>query len=147
MADEATVTGRLDVSNSTTEVQFHDPTPQSFSADVAGTKGPSPGTVECAAAGTQIDLLANLDDPSLYKMYNCGTVPVDVGVYDPSLNRAYFFHRLLPGEAYPGRFSPYLFGETGAGTAGTGSVGSDNNVLYVRGAGGEGLLYIGAFDG
>jgi hypothetical protein len=148
MADEATITAMLNISREvgSENISFQNLGPGSFNADVTGPGGPSPGTVMASATGSQINLKAQLTNPSLYVMYNVGQYPVDVGIYDVGRGYAYFFSRLYPGEQYVGRFSPFMFGETGPGTAGTGTIGPDDNVLIVRGVGATGYLNISAFD-
>lgn len=150
MANEATVQSQLTISKTvgSKQIQFNNLPNGSFTADVAGSGGPSPGTVLASATGSKIDLKAQLSDPSLYIMYNVGTVPIDWGIWEPTTNKFFLLNRLLPGESYVGRFSPFLFGDIGSGTAvaGTGTIGNDNNQLYIRGAGGVGYLNISAFD-
>lgn len=148
MAKEASVVGNLTITrrlDDGTMRSFNNLLPGAFTATVVGRKGPSPGTVHISVTGTDINL-SELDDPSLCAMYNPGDYPIDVGIYDPQRGRFYPMIRLLAGEGYPMRFSPYLLGELGPGTGGTGTIGADTNTLRAISQGGVGLLFVGAFD-
>ena len=146
MAKKASIQARLSITDSTTGVRFNNLGSGAYTADVVGSGGPYPGTVAAPVTGATVNLKSQLSDPSLYTLGNVGTVPVDYGVYDVSRGLVHLWGRVYPGEQAVGRFSPYFFGETGPGTAGTGTIGADDNLFYVRGVGTTGYLNISAFD-
>ena len=129
MADEATIRSGLQIlkRDSTTGITLMDyqGRPQSFTADVDGTKGPTPGAITVSAvSGTDIDL-SELTTPGLCRLMNMdANNPIHVGRYDPDSQRFYPLIKLLPGETYVVRLSDLVEDEwsgTGTGTTSTAS--------------------------
>jgi len=117
MANEATIQSSLILTKTSSSVRVLDYSsrPQSYSATVTGSKGPSPGAVDISTSGTSIDL-SELDWPSLCRFMNQdATNRVEVGVYN-GVDTFFPFLELLPGEFAVVRLSRYL---QGPGTAGT----------------------------
>lgn len=103
MANEATVTVSLTISNQALQYRSF---PTGFSADVIGTKGPTPGAVSITTAGTDISL-AELTTPALCKFTNLdATNYVEWGIW----NGTTFFPlgEILPSEIYLIRLSRNL---------------------------------------
>lgn len=87
-----------------------------YSADMAGTKGPSPGAVTVGIAGTDIDF-SQITRPSLCWLTNLSTVSiVEYGIWDPEGAKFFPLGELLPGEQFPIRLSRRLQSEVGTGT-------------------------------
>lgn len=122
MSNEARVTGSLRIRKGNTDYQSR---PTAFAADVAGTKGPSPGTITITTTGTDINL-SQVGLPGLCYIQNLDeTNYVVVGVYDGTS----FFPllELLPGEGYPLRLYRYI----GTEFIGTGTP-ADVNTLRIK---------------
>lgn len=116
MSSEATIQTSLQISKSGLEYQSR---PTSFRADVTGKKGPTPGAITVAVLGTSITF-SELTTPGFCRIQNLDdTHFVEVGIYDPELNRFYPLLELQAGETYVFRFSRNLqeeYGITGTGT-------------------------------
>lgn len=123
MANEATIRTSLIIKSG--ELDYGSK-PTAFNADVAGSKGPSPGAITVATTGTDVDL-SELSSPSLCRLMNLdGTNYVTVGVWDPENSLFFPSLELLPGETYIVRLSRFLQWEFGTGT---GTSGSETNTL------------------
>lgn len=100
--------------------------PESFAADVTGTKGPVPGAITCTTAGTDISF-SELTTPGLCRIMNLDSNNyVEVGIWEPTGSIFYPLMELLPGESYVIRLSRNLQ-EQYAGT-GTGTTAPTNTV-------------------
>ncbi len=140
MSSEATITSSLTINkrDSTTGVQqiLHTTQPASCTADVTGTKGPTPGSLTISTSGTVVSL-TQITTPGLVRVMNQDTTNyIEFGVY----NGATFFPfgEVLPGETFVFRFSRNLF----YGSSGTASV----NSLYARANTASCSLLVEAFD-
>lgn len=103
MANEATVQSMLRINNGSLLYQS---LPASFTADVNGTKGPSPGNVLVAVTGTTISL-SQVGTPGLARLQNLDEDNfVTVGVYDGA--SFYPLLELGPGETFVMRLSRYV---------------------------------------
>lgn len=95
--------------------------PASFTADVSGTFGPTPGAFVASVAGTDADL-TGLTVPGFCWMQNMDSLNfVQFGVWDPETEKFYPVGELLPGESCLFRLSRNLGVEyegTGSGTTG-----------------------------
>lgn len=121
MSREATVNCGLLIRKGSLAYQS---TPSAFTADVAGTKGPSPGAITVTTAGTDVDL-SQLSQPGLCWLQNLeppGGNFVEYGVRDPATSGFYPLGELLPGEGFVLRLSRNLeeeyYPSTGTGTTG-----------------------------
>lgn len=123
MANEIRVQTSLQIRKGS---QVYQSQPTSFNADMAGSRGPTPGAILISRNGTDVDLsqltalgglcrLMNLDDTNW----------VEYGVYEPATFRFYPLGEILPGESYVIRLSRWLGYEVGTGV-GTGSIGGSN---------------------
>ena len=120
MSDEATVRTSLQILKSPLDYRGQ---PTVFHADVAGTKGPSPGAIAVSPAGTDVDL-SELTTPALCRIQNLDDEHfVEFGIWDPEGNTFYPLGEILPGESYVLRLSRNLHQEfgTGTGTSGAGT--------------------------
>jgi hypothetical protein len=121
MADEATIISSISLNKGNLQYQSQ---PQSFTADVSGTKGPTPGAIAVSTTGTNVDL-SQLTTPGLVRVLNLDEDhAVHYGPYDPETLRFYPVFKALPGESYVHRFSDLLGDEllTGTGTGGASTV-------------------------
>lgn len=113
-----------------------------YSADVTGTKGPSPGSLTIPTGGKRVYF--DLTTPGLCVFKNLdGTNYVTVGVLDPDTNRFYPFLELLPGEEYVVRLSRDLAEEyigTGTGTT------SPGNPLFMKANTADVVVSVDAFE-
>lgn len=116
MANEATVQTRLRIKNGNLDYQSQ---PGSFTADVAGAKGPTPGAITVSTDGTDIDL-GELDTPGLCRVLNLDdTNFVEFGRWDNTTEVFYPLIKVLPGEGYVFRLSSMIeeeYAGTGTGT-------------------------------
>lgn len=98
--------------------------PASFSVDVNGLKGPTPGSLQIPVGGEIVNL-GELVTPGLVRLMNCDeTNYVEYGIYDPGIGIFYPFGELGPGESYILKFSRNLLEEfvgTGTGTTSAGN--------------------------
>lgn len=114
MADEITVRVSIRVSKGTL---YHQSNPTAFTADMAGTGGPSPGTIVATTAGTDV-YFTGLTEPGVCTMQNYDPDNfVQVGIYEPTGAVFYPMLEILPGEIWPMRLSRNLFEQySGSGT-------------------------------
>jgi hypothetical protein len=123
MANEATVTAVLQIINGNWQRRT---SPQSFTANVAGQNGPTPGSllISGGGRGTQIPLTGLTALGGLCWIRNDDlNNSVDVGLFDNNTDTFYPLILLLPGEFYPLRLSTSLtHEELGTGTGQVGSV-------------------------
>ena len=110
MANEARISGSLHINKGNLEYSSK---PTAFTADVTGTKGPTPGAIAVTAAGTDVNL-SELATPGLCWLSNLdATAYITYGIWD-----GVEFHPL--GELLAGEFAPLRLSRTiGLGT-GTG---------------------------
>lgn len=144
MANEAVVTVGLRINNpsESAPLKFNDIGPPSFSADVTGSFGPTPGSISVATTGTNIDL-TQLGTPGFCVFYNQGTAfNVEIGIYDTESQQFYPFMLIKPGEKYQFRLSANVESQFGPGTGS----GTTTTRLRARGLGGTGKLFVGAFE-
>jgi hypothetical protein len=138
VADEAIVTSQLIITKGHLSYQS---LPGSFTADVDGTNGPTPGAVTATVAGTVVSL-AQLENPGLCRVLNLDpTNFVTVGVDDGL--RFFPLMELLPSESYVFRLSRYLneeFTDTGTGTN------ADVNYLMVKANAADCVVVVEAFE-
>jgi len=107
MANEAQINSSLTIRKLSGSIALIDyvSRPTAFSADVTGTKGPTPGAVTISTSGTDIDL-TGLTTPGLVRLHNQdATNYVEWGIRDASTGRFYPVGELLPGESYVFRFA------------------------------------------
>lgn len=131
MSGEAQVRASLQILKKTGEVEQinYQSKPTVFKADVAGTKGPSPGAVTVTVEGTDVDF-GELTTPALCRIQNQdATNFLEYGVWDPEGDTFYPLGEILPGESYVLRLSRYLQQEFGTGT---GTTGAETNRLRLR---------------
>ena len=103
--------------------------PTTFTADVDGALGPTPGAFEVSVYGTQVDL-SELTQPGLCRISNQdATNFVTYGIYDPETDKFYPLGEILAGEFYIIRLSRDLGWESTASGTGTGTTGPQTNVL------------------
>lgn len=92
----------------------------SYRADMAGSKGPTPGAFTVTTDGTDVDL-SELITPGFCFLKNLdATNFVEYGIWEPATSKFYPLGVLRPGRAFVLEFSPNLFEEyegTGTGTS------------------------------
>ena len=117
--------------------------PESYQADVDGTKGPTPGSFQVPTYGTTVSL-SQLSTPGLAFIHNQDSTNfVELGIRDPNTGVFYPFMELLPGEACVLRFSRNLLeGYTNTGTGTTGQV----NQLHAKANTSPVQLEVNAFE-
>jgi hypothetical protein len=116
MANEAVIQTSLNIKAGNISYQC---LPITFRATVTGRKGPSPGAVAVAVAGTSIDF-GELTTPALCRLQNLdATNFVEYGIWDGI--QFFPLGELLPGESYVIRLSRNLQEEYGTGTGTTGA--------------------------
>ena len=95
MADEITISGSINIANSPLD---YNSSPISFSADMTGRKGPTPGAVTVTTSGTVISL-AQLTTPGICFIQNLDeTNYVQYGIYDTTSSTFFPLGELLAGE-------------------------------------------------
>lgn len=114
MADEITIRVSLRVVNGTL---YHQSNPTAFTANMAGTGGPSPGTIVATTAGTDV-YFTGLTEPGWCSFQNYDpTNYVQIGIYEPTGAVFYPMLELLPGEIVIVRLTRNLFEQySGSGT-------------------------------
>lgn len=116
MANEATVTSSLQITKGNLKYAS---TPKDFRATVTGSKGPTPGAITVALAGTKVSL-AQLTTPGLCRIANIDSTNYLIyGIFDGV--EFYPLGEVLPGEFYVIRLSRYLGRSIGTGVPGTGT--------------------------
>lgn len=115
----------------------------SFTFDVTGTKGPSPGSFSVGIGGKVVDL-QELGTPGWCWLTNMdSTNYVTVGIWDPGTDVYYPMLELLPGKSYPVHLYRHIQEEyTGTGTGTTGP----GNFLFMKAVGGTVTVSVEAFD-
>jgi hypothetical protein len=144
MADEARLNTSLFIRVNNKEYQSR---PAAFNADVSTFKGATPGAIDVAQSGTDVDL-SELTTPGLCHISNItdsDTIWLEYGIYDPEGERFYPLGELLPEEGFPFRLARYLQEEFGTGT-GTGTAGANTNRLRIKAHGGPGIARVDAFE-
>lgn len=117
--------------------------PQQFRADVAGTNGPTPGSLQVTPTGTAVNL-SQLDVPGLCVIRNLSTEDTLVyGISDGS--EFYPLGDLLPGELYVLRLSQFLGSSFSLGP-GTGTADTGTYSLYLKSLLGEMTASVEAFE-
>lgn len=133
MADEARITSSLQIikrAEDGTILLDARPQPTTFTADVAGVKGPTPGAITVSTAGTDVDL-SELTVPGLCRFMNNDDVNfVTYGIWDPTGVVFYPLGELLPGESYVIRLSRDIEEEFGTGDPGTAVQDTDNKLRF-----------------
>lgn len=130
MADEARIHSTLQILKTDGNVTVIDyiSRPGAFTADVTGTKGPSPGAITVTPTGTNVDL-SQLTTPGLCRLMNQDTsIIITYGIWDGVT--FYPLGEIWPGESYIVRLSSYL-AEEFAGTS-TSTTGAAINRLQLR---------------
>lgn len=153
MANEARVTSSLSIvkldANNRVTLQYQS-VPGAFTADVGGTKGPMPGSMNVSRNGTDVTL-TEVGTPGLFEIKNhSDTYYVSVGVYNPQSLEFYPVLELLPTESFVGRLSRFLGQEysspgTGTGTGAEGSVRLRLKAEWNSGTAGVDV-FVGVFD-
>jgi hypothetical protein len=116
MANEATIISQLQVVKGNRQ---YTSLPNTFRATVTGSGGPTPGDVEIAVEGTDIDFSA-ITTPGLCRMLNTDSTNfVTYGIWDGV--SFYPLGEILPGETYVLRLSRNLGEEYGVGTGTSGA--------------------------
>ncbi len=140
MVNEASIRSSLQITKGKIEYRS---SPTQFSADVTGSKGPSPGAVDISTAGTDIDF-SELTTPGLCRIQNQDpTNYVTYGIWDPENNTFFPLGELLPGETYPLRLSRLLQEELGTGS---GTSGADTNRLRFKADTASVVVLVEAFE-
>ena len=126
MADEATIFSGFQIANGDWLVPAGKTT---FTADVTGIKGPTPGALAVSVTGTNVDL-SQLTTPGWCKITNLSTVNfVEWGIYDPETTKFYPVGEIPAGKWTVFKFSRNFAWEYGVGT---GTSGAETNVLRLR---------------
>jgi hypothetical protein len=117
-----------------------------FSADVEGTFGPSPGGITVSASGTDIDfskfttpglaLISNLEDPGSVTSY------LTLGTYDPTTDVFTPVSEIHSGETFPLRFARFV----GRESTGTGTLPGYDNKIQLRASSGVIRCSVKGFD-
>ena len=149
MADEAKIQTSLQIRKTNTAgdvvEQEYRSQPTSFTADVASTQGPTPGSFLVSTAGTDVDL-TGLTTPGLARFQNQDDANyVQVGMWDPEGVRFYPMLELLPGETFVVRLSRDIEEEYGTGDPGTGTAGASTNRLRFKAIAGDCQCKVEAF--
>jgi len=120
MANEIRITSGLSINTPASGPVLIENFSDSFQADMAGRKGPSPGAISVSTAGTDVDF-SELTTPAICRIKNLdGTNFVEYGIWDPDNSKFFPLGEILPGEAYVLRLSRNLMEEFGTGTGTTG---------------------------
>lgn len=110
---------------------LYQPPAITFTANLAGTKGPTPGSLTITTDGVDIPLSELNTMGGIARIVNIDPDNfITVGIKDMTTEAFYPLVELLPGEGYPLRLSRFLGDELGTGS-GSGTVGS-NSVLHAK---------------
>ena len=145
MSDEARVQSSLSIlKQSSTVVQIdYQSRPTTFTVDVAGAKGPVPGSIDVSVAGTDVDF-GELTQPSLCQIHNQdATNFVEFGIWDPEGSVFYPLGEVGPGETYTLKLSRNLQEQF---QTGTGTTGADTNRLRIKADTAACHVFVGAFE-
>lgn len=138
MANEVTISSSLNISNGNLRYRT---SRLSFTGDMDGEGGPSPGAIIVPTTGTDVDF-TELVTPGYCELTNYDdTNFVEWGIHDGTL-----FHpigQILPGETYIIRLSPSLGREEVA--VGTGST-NPPNTFFLKADTASCIVFVGAFD-
>lgn len=117
MSDEANITASLRITKDNLQYTSE---PGTYTADVTGTKGPTPGAIDVPVTGADVDL-SELTIPGFCVLQNLDeTNFVTYGIKDPETLIFYPLGELLPGEVNLLRLARDIGQEEGTG-AGTGN--------------------------
>ena len=144
MSNEVQVRKTLIVGKGSLQYQ----TPSQLTAwtlDMAGTRGDAPGLLLATVLhGTDVDLSA-LSSYGVCEIVNLdASNPVEVGIWDPSLERFYAPIIVSAGKSTIVELNPFLGRVYGTGT-GTGSIGSGER-LRIRAVGADCWVQVHAFE-
>jgi hypothetical protein len=143
MANEVTVNSGLQIQ--TTSLNYISQ-PQSFTGNMTGRIGPTPGSIAVTQYGTNVDL-SQLTVPGFCRIMNYdATYFVEVGIWDPENLRFYPLMEVGPLETYVFKLARNLHEEYGTGGVGTGTVGAAVNQLRLRAVGGNCVVTVEAFE-
>jgi hypothetical protein len=141
MALEITVQETMTIRKSTANID-EQTRPNQFTADMTGTKGPTPGLITVPTTGKVVNLTALSTMGGMCRFYNRSLVNfVTIGVYDGT--RFYPFCELLPGEFTRVRLSRYLNQEFIGSSSGTNA---DVNALMIIADTAECEVKVEAYD-
>ena len=146
MADEARITVGMQIRKTSDGITVMDVRKSSsFSVDVSGTKGPSPGAITALVTGTVVDL-SQLTIPGLVWITSLDDDEgnyVEYGIYDPQLDVFYPLGEVGPGESWPLKFTRNLLEEysnTGTGTT------AATNKFMVKAFNASAIVSVEAFE-
>jgi len=131
MSDEVNIRSSLQIKKTSSGITLLDynSRPTSFTGDLTGTKGPTPGAFAVSVTGTDVDL-SELTTPGYCRFANQDDENfVEYGIYDPETEKFYPLGEILAGESYVLRLSRNLAWEYGTGT---GTSGPETNTLRFR---------------
>ncbi len=118
---------------------------RSFTADMEGQKGPTPGAFDVSVSGTDVDL-SQFTTPGIAELANLSEdYHVEFGIYEPATGSFYPLGELLPGESYVFRFSRNVKEQFDGTVTGTGTW-AENNTVRFKSYGGTATVYVGAFE-
>lgn len=144
MSNEAVIQSGLQVTKGS---QNYRAQPTSFTADIAGNAGPTPGAILVATSRTDVDLTQITSNgylPGLCRIQNLDSTNfIEIGVYDPT-GIFYPIMELLPGEFIVIRLSRYL-GEELDPTVGTGTYNIEVTQLSLKATVAACLVLVEAF--
>lgn len=144
MASEAEIRASLQIRTTDGEIEYGS-RPTTFTGDITGRKGPTPGAITVSIAGTDVDF-SELSTPGYARIQNQDlTNRVDVGIWDPETGVFYPMLELLPGESYIIRISRIFPGEYGTDPA-VGSTGPNTNRLRIRANVASCVVLVEAFE-
>ena len=142
MADEVSIRNSLQISDSPLDYRSQ---PTQFLGDIvaANPKGPCPGAITVAVAGTDVDF-SELTTPGYCRLQNLDdTNFVTYGIWDPEGGVFYPLGEILAGETYVLRLSRDLAWEYGTGT---GTSGAETNTLRFKADTASLVVLIEAFE-
>lgn len=150
MADEAQFRVGINIlKQSTGGATFLDfrSSPSGFNMDVAGTKGPTPGSITVTPQGVDV-LFEELTTPTICWLWNHDdTNDVHIGVRNPGLDIWMPLLKLPPGKGYPIILSEWLGQQYGSGAGtGTGTTGMSDSVLHLKSYNQNCNVFVGAFE-
>jgi hypothetical protein len=125
----------------------YSPPPTQFYANMAGYKGPTPGSITVTTAGTTVNLSQLTTPGGICILWNTDPVNyVEYGIIDPAFPGKWDpFLEILPGESYQHRLSRRLGSQESTGT-GTHPIGS-GVLFHMKAVGGPVDMIVFAFDG
>lgn len=140
MANEVQIRSSLQVNKDAIEYQSR---PTAFAADMAGTKGPTPGALTVSTGGTDVDL-TGLTTPGFCRMQNQDTTNfVTYGIWDPEGNKFFPLGEMLAGEVFVLRLARDIEAEYGTGT---GTTGANTNRLRLKANTAACVVLVEAFE-